>query len=87
MRVLVLVVSLALAACTSAGDATLSTDDGGVDLGGCSTSCDCDPGQSCASGVCMTGAVHVYCCSSEGSQCPMGAICQAPNGEISRCAK
>jgi hypothetical protein len=86
MRVFILVASLVVTACNTDGeDAPLTTSDGGGDLAGCSTSCDCRPGQTCADSACVDGVVPVYCCSSEGRECPGGAICQAPNGEISLC--
>jgi hypothetical protein len=93
MRILVLTLLLTAAACGAADGsldpAAAANADGGSDGGrrgdmhGCRTACDCDPGETCASGDCIMGLVAVYCCSDE--SCPPQEICQAPSGEVSLC--
>ncbi|MCU1276542.1 MAG: hypothetical protein JWM53_88 [bacterium] len=85
MRALALAIGLLVAGCvgTTNAEPDAPASDGGADLAGCSTSCDCPAGQTCAGGTCIAGVIDVYCCSSE--SCPSGAVCQAPSGEVSVC--
>jgi hypothetical protein len=49
---------------------------------GCTTACDCDPGQRCNEGVCVMMGNPIYCCTGP---CPLGETCQFSNGDFGMC--
>jgi hypothetical protein len=49
---------------------------------GCTTACDCTPGERCVGGTCMLAGNLLYCCSVA---CPLGAQCQFPDNSFGMC--
>jgi len=51
----------------------------------CATHCDCDLGQDCINGRCVTGALSIYCCDA--AACPIGADCWSESGSPGTCSE
>jgi len=50
----------------------------------CKVDCDCDQGEICAQGQCVTGIIPAYCCTKAG--CQAGWPCTNPDGSQGTCA-
>jgi hypothetical protein len=90
----VLFIAIAIAGCSSDGEAP-ARNDGSTNLDGhidtnpgqpgstCATACDCMPGLSCANGACGQGGAAYYCCDN--ASCPTGSACQHTSGAMDVC--